>query len=174
MVDILQHEHPTLRGTASPVAQADFGTPKLREILDRMSSTLATQDDGVAIAAPQIGIPLRIFVVSGKVLRKKKDGTTAPDRAFINPEIINTSKDKAWMEEGCLSVRWLYGEVERFTKATVRAQDVNGKSFTLGGGRLLSQIFQHETDHLNGTLFIDKAENIREIHPEEHHEHKPQ
>lgn len=167
MTEILQYEHETLRGKASPVAQADFGTPKLREIISRMSEALALQDDGVAIAAPQIGLPIRMFVVSGKVLRKKKDGTQASDRAFINPEIINTSKKKEWMEEGCLSVRWLYGEVERYTKATVRAQDENGKFFTLGGGKLLSQIYQHETDHLNGTLFIDKAENVREMHPEE-------
>lgn len=169
MVDILQYEHPTLRGTASPVAQADFGTPKLKEIISRMSGALALQNDGVAIAAPQIGLPLRIFVVSGKVFRKRKDGSPAADRVFINPEIIKTSKDKIWMEEGCLSVRWLYGEVERFTKATVRAQNESGKTFTLGGGKLLSQIYQHETDHLNGTLFIDKAENVRELHPEDQH-----
>ncbi len=171
MVDIVQKEHPVLRQKAGPVATADMGTPKLKEIIARMSEALSLQDDGVAIAAPQIGIPLRIFVVSGKALRKRRDGSRASDRAFINPEIINTSKEKVWMEEGCLSVRWLYGEVPRFTKATVRAYDENGKQFTLGGGKLLAHIFQHEIDHLEGVLFTDKARNLHEINPEEVHQH---
>ncbi|MEK7606087.1 MAG: peptide deformylase [Patescibacteria group bacterium] len=169
MVDIVQKENHTLRGKAGPVAQADFGSEKLHEIIARMSDALSGENDGVAIAAPQIGIPLRIFVISGKVLRKKRDGSLASDRVFINPEIVNTAQKKEWMEEGCLSVRWQYGEVERFIKATVRAHDVNGKAFTLGGGRLLSHIFQHEIDHLNGILFIDKARNVKEMHPNKPH-----
>jgi len=165
MVDIVQKEHSVLRGKASAVASADMGTPKLKEIIARMSKALSLQDDGVAIAAPQIGVPLRIFVVSGKVLRKKRDGSPASDRVFINPEIMSMSKEKIWMEEGCLSVRWLYGEVPRFTKATVRAYNENGKRFTLIGGKLLGHIFQHEIDHLEGILFTDKARNLHEINP---------
>ena len=68
-------------------------------------------------------------------------------------------------EEGCLSVRWLYGKVERPEKTLVRACDENGKSFTLGGSGLLSQIFQHEVDHLNGVLFTDKAIELKDMPP---------
>ncbi len=168
MVAIVQKENPVLRQTAGTVSEKDFGTKKLLEIIGRMKQALASQEDGVAIAAPQIGLPLRIFVVSGKMFQK--DETPAPDRVFINPEITKTSKDKAWMEEGCLSVRWQYGEVYRYKKATVRAYDEHGNLFTLGGSGILAQIFQHETDHLNGILFTDTARNVHDIPPEEPHD----
>ncbi len=74
------------------------------------------------------------------------------------------------MPEGCLSVRWFYGEVERSTNATIEAYDENAKKFTRGAGGLLAQIFQHETDHLNGILFIDKAKNIVDMPPEKSNE----
>ena len=87
------------------------------------------------------------------------------DLVFINPEIINLSKKKRKMEEGCLSVRWLYGQVNRHEKVTIKAYDENGKLMTVGASGLLAQIFQHEIDHLNGILFIDKAENVRDLPP---------
>ncbi|MCR4306753.1 MAG: peptide deformylase, partial [Candidatus Yonathbacteria bacterium] len=80
--------------------------------------------------------------------------------------ITKTSKQKVWMTEGCLSVRWLYGDVKRATKTEVRAYDEHGKRFTRGASRLLSQIFQHEIDHLDGVLFIDKARHVEELPPE--------
>jgi peptide deformylase len=78
------------------------------------------------------------------------------------------------MEEGCLSVRYLYGKVRRSKKATIEAYNEHGKKFTAGASGILAQIFQHETDHLNGILFIDKAKQIEEILPEHmshHHDH---
>ena len=71
------------------------------------------------------------------------------------------------MSEGCLSVRWLYGDVDRSIKATIKAYDEEGKKFVRGGSGIVAQIFQHETDHLNGILFIDSAENIEDAPPEE-------
>jgi peptide deformylase len=67
------------------------------------------------------------------------------------------------MEEGCLSVRYLYGKVSRGVKVTVEAYDETGKKFSKGGSGLIAQIYQHETDHLNGTLFIDKAKDLVEL-----------
>ena len=72
------------------------------------------------------------------------------------------------MEEGCLSVRWLYGKVRRSEKATIRAYDEHGKRFTLGASGLIAQAFQHETDHLEGVLFVDKADHLEDVPP--HHE----
>jgi peptide deformylase len=86
---------------------------------------------------------------------------------FINPEILKASKKKSKMEEGCLSVRWLYGNVDRHEKITISAYDEKGEKKTFGAGGLLAQIFQHEIDHLEGILFIDKAENLRDLPPEE-------
>ncbi len=174
---ILQKNSPVLRKIASTVDTKDIVSPKIKKILGEMKSALDSQDDGVAIAAPQIGYALRIFMVSRKVediVKKKKTEEdteekvlTHKDQVFINPVIKKISKEKKSVEEGCLSVRYLYGEVLRSNKATVEAYDENGKKFTKGGSGLLAQIFQHEIDHLNGVLFIDKAKNIEDLPPEE-------
>ena len=71
------------------------------------------------------------------------------------------------MEEGCLSVRYLYGKVSRANKVTIEAFDESAKKFTRGASGILAQIFQHETDHLDGVLFIDKAKDLTEVLPEE-------
>ena len=169
MVTIVQNGDPVLRATAREVRPEDIGSAKLARVLRDMKQSLATQGDGVAIAAPQIGHSLRIFVVSGKIFdaRFKRgdgmpEGETAefPDMVFINPVITKLSKTKKWMHEGCLSVRPLWGEVRRSTHATVSAIDEKGVPFTRGAGGLLAHIFQHETDHLNGILFIDAARNV--------------
>ncbi len=167
MTDIVQEGNPVLRGTASPVSLADIPGKELGKIIERMKTALAKEPDGVAIAAPQIGVPLRIFVVAGFVFKKKTSDVIPPDRVFINPELLTLSKEKVWLEEGCLSVRFLYGEVHRSKKAKIRAYDEHGKRFTIGGSGLLAHIFQHETDHLNGILFIDSAKNLHEIPLEE-------
>ena len=184
MVSIVQKEAPVLREIAESVNQKDFGTPQLKKIIANMSAALEKEEDGVAIAAPQIGVSLRIFVVSHRAFEiedeeneRDLDEAAAPlsthqkikrsDMVFINPVIIKLSRKKKWVPEGCVSVRWLYGEVQRSEKATVRAYDENGKIFTWGGSGLLAQIFQHETDHLNGALFIDSARNVEKITAEE-------
>jgi peptide deformylase len=87
---------------------------------------------------------------------------------FINPKIINQSKKKQLVEEGCLSVRYIYGEVSRAEKTTIEAYDENGNKFSRGFSGFLSQIVQHETDHLNGGLFIDRAKHTVELTKEEH------
>lgn len=175
MVEILQKDAPVLRDIAQPVTQDMFGTPGLAKVLKDMSTALASQDDGVAIAAPQIGVSLRIFSVAGdifelmdpnlsdKMSEKSPNRKRLPDIVFINPKIVKLSRDKEVMEEGCLSVRPLYGNTLRSKKARIRAQDVNGNVFELGGTGLLAQIFQHETDHLDGILFIDHATDLRDM-----------
>ncbi len=174
MVSIVQKDDPVLRLTAQPVSAHMFGTKELTKTLSLMKQALATQDDGVAIAAPQIGVSLRIFVVSGHVFdmlypeETEGDIPAHPDMIFINPEIIKLSKEQEELEEGCLSVRYLYGKIKRAKKAKVRAYDEHGKLFEVGGSGLLAQIFQHETDHLNGILFIDNATDVKDVPPETH------
>ncbi|MEK7641610.1 MAG: peptide deformylase [Patescibacteria group bacterium] len=167
--DILQREHPTLRGTAKEVPLSDIGTDKINSIIADMVVTMDKQKDGVAIAAPQIDIPLRIFVVSGDLLKQADKEYKGPGGSlvFINPTLLKLSREKRELEEGCLSVRWLYGKVKRSTKATIRAYNEKGEKIERGASGLLAQIFQHETDHLNGTLFIDKADQIWEMSEEE-------
>ncbi len=161
MKEILQQNEQVLRKIAQEVSLSDIKKPKIKKILKEMSESLNSQHDGVAIAAPQIGYSLRIFVVSGKINQKEEDATPGPDQVFINPKISRLSKEKEWMPEGCLSVRPLYGKTFRSKKATVTAYDENGIKFTRGASGLLAQIFQHETDHLNGILFIDHATDVK-------------
>ena len=125
-----------LRQNAEEVRITDIKTKKIKNILKEMSAALKSQEDGVAIAAPQIGYSLRIFVVSGKIFsaeifregslsgaaapalplgssacEKPRSGNSAEeDMIFINPKISKLSREKEWMPEGCLSVRWLYGK----------------------------------------------------------------
>ena len=160
-------DNPVLRDFAEQVPLEEIKSVKIKKIIEDMKNALAREEEGVAIAAPQIGIPLRIFVVSKKIfqlLDATKSGKDAfDDMVFINPEIIKLSKDKEVMEEGCLSVRDYYGKIKRAAKATVRAYDENGNIFERGGSRLLAQIFQHEIDHLNGILFTDSAKDVQKI-----------
>jgi|SRR5581483_6749399 len=180
MVTIVQKDDPILRKTAKPVPKNMFGTAELGKIIRDMKEAIKSQDDAVAIAAPQIGVSLRIFVVSGKVfdlLGESEEAAEpeaepkqeAEDIVFINPEILKLSKEKKEVEEGCLSVRYLYGKISRSKKAKVRACDEKGRVFEIGGSGLLAQIFQHETDHLEGKLFIDSATEVEDLPPENRH-----
>jgi len=171
MVEIVQNGNKTLRQIAKEVPVSEITKPKIQKILKDMSDALDGQDDGVAIAAPQIGISLRIFVVSGKIfdkdfvngLNNSRNTKIFPNLFFINPTITKISKDKRFMDEGCLSVRPIFGKVERARRATIEARNEKGKKFKMNGSGLLAHIFQHETDHLEGILFIDKAKEMREI-----------
>ncbi|TSC60914.1 MAG: peptide deformylase [Parcubacteria group bacterium Gr01-1014_107] len=178
---ILQKEDKRLRQKSKEVEASDISSPKIKRIISQMKEALDSQDDGVAIAAPQVGELLRIFVVSGKVetlirMQKEKNKREKfpdlkdivkkfPDLVFINPKITKLSREKEMMEEGCLSVRFLYGKVKRHKKVSLEALDEKGKPIKKGASGLLAQIFQHETDHLEGTLFTDKAESLEEIKP---------
>lgn len=171
MVKILDKDNKTLREIAQSVPLEDISSPKIKKILADMKKALASQDDGVAIAAPQIGVSLRIFVISGKVIAYTKGEDEEKhhydDMVYINPVIVKRSKEKRLMEEGCLSVRYLYGKVNRSQKVHIEAYDENGNFISRGGSGLLAQIYQHETDHLDGILFIDNAVDVEDIPPEE-------
>ncbi len=165
---IIQNGDPVLREQAREVSLASIGSREIQTVLKDMSEALATCHDGVAIAAPQIGVSLRIFVISGKVFEmRKKDGKKYSDKAFINPVFTKLSTKKVIFDEGCLSVRWIYGKIKRSEKATVEAYDEKGEKFSMSGSGFLAQIFQHETDHLNGTLFIDRATDLEEVKPKD-------
>lgn len=166
---IVQNGNPILRAKAKDVPVAEISSPKYKAVIARMKETLDPIKDGIAIAAPQIGEPYRIFVVNGSLLQQadktyKGDGA---DMIFINPELTKKSRDKREVEEGCLSVRWLYGKVRRSTRVTLTGYDENGQKIERGASGLLAQIFQHECDHLDGILFIDRARELWELSAEE-------
>ena len=115
--EIIQKEDPVLRQIAKDVPVSEIASPEIQKIISRMRKALNSQKDGVAIAAPQIGVSLRIFIISGKVFDMQEKtydenakGSKNPDLVCINPVISKLSKDKKEVEEGCLSVRYLYGK----------------------------------------------------------------
>ncbi len=169
MKPIVQQEAPVLREVAKPVPESLFGSEDLSRIVADMALALDAEPDGVAIAAPQIGISYRIFVVrTDRTLPPPPEDApphAAQNDVYINPEIIKTSRKRQRADEGCLSVRGIYGTTERHERVTVRARREDGSTFERGGGGLLAQIFEHEIDHLNGTLFIDHAEHLVHIRP---------
>ena len=145
--NIVQLGDETLRKKCYEVT--DFGA-KTKELLDDMKQTLI-KANGAGLAAPQVGVLRRIFIVS------------VDDAYFecINPVIIKQSGRQTG-DEGCLSVPGKYGTVTRPNKVTVKAFDRNGKEFTVTAEGFLARAFCHENDHLDGVLYIDKVSNLKE------------
>lgn len=138
-----------LREKAKPVETFDA---ELENIINEMFA-LMDERRGVGLAAPQVGISRRFFI------------TNAPDdkkRVFINPEIIATSQETVKAEEGCLSLPGVWGNVERSVAISIQAYDVKGKIFRLNAEDWLARVIQHEYDHLDGKLFVDRmSDNAR-------------
>ena len=127
---------------------------KLEEFVESMFETLKVSN-GIGLAAPQVDVSKRLFIV---LLEDDEE------YVFINPEIIETSSDLVAYEEGCLSIPGIFTDIERPSKVTVYAQDVKGKNFKVEASGILARVIQHENDHLNGKLFIDRVnEEKREV-----------
>ena len=134
-----------LRKKAEPVAEIN---DEIRALVEDMFETMIDKD-GVGLAAPQIGKSLRLFVV------------IADDdvrRVFINPQIIKTSTEVGEYDEGCLSIPQVYETIVRPLQVTVQAYNEKGRPFTLEADGLLARIIQHEYDHLDGILYIDRGD----------------
>jgi len=163
MSHLVPEHHPALHQIAESVPLEDITTPPIQKVLKDMRAALHSYNvegfAGVAIAAPQIGVSLRIFLVED-MNADRKDKSVIPSLVAINPEIIKVSSKRKIVGEGCLSVPKGYGAVSRALRARIRARDENGKLYEYGGSGLLAQIFQHEVDHLDGILFVDRAEEV--------------
>ncbi len=166
MSKIIQIGNEILRKKAKEIKKEEFSLDNLDNLIKEMKETLNKEEDGFALAAPQIGESVRIFIISGKLFQHLK-GTDEPqsDKIYINPKILKTSKETELMEEGCLSIRNWYGKVKRYKKIKIEAFDQDGKKFQEGASGILSQAFQHEIDHLDGILFTDIATELEKIEP---------
>lgn len=176
MRTVVQDGDPVLRAIAHKIKPDEIGSPRIREIIADMRSLLADEEFGVAIAAPQVGESLRMFIVAGSGALKRKrnerkkddaesddsyfDGMPESDEVYINPVLVKMSRGKKDKHEGCLSVRGKWGEVPRAEKATIRALNEHGETIERGASGFLAHIFQHEMDHLDGILYTDKASDI--------------
>ncbi len=174
MVKIIKDGEQILRDIAQDIPLGKIASEDIKNIIKDMSKALSKERFGVAIAAPQIGISLQMFMVSGKVFSKNnrtKSGNTEADQVFINPKILRVSKKRQESHESCLSIQGrptqrgpdVAGIVDRPDKMTISYYDENGKERERGASGFLAAIFDHEIDHLNGVLFIDKTIDVWEI-----------
>lgn len=149
---VLTYPHPKLRQKARQLSPEDIKSKEIQQLIEDLIDTMLA-DDGIGIAATQVGAMHQIFI-----LGNGKDKTGA--RAFINPVIVSSGSRETFMEEGCLSVPGVFGLVKRPSKVRMKALDINGKKVDIKTSGLTAKVFQHEIDHLNGILFIDKVERI--------------
>lgn len=144
-LQIVRYPHPALRTAAAKVDPAD---PAVRAVARRMIQ-LMHEARGVGLAAPQVGLAWRLFVANPSV-------EPGDDRVFINPVLTDPGTESHVHEEGCLSLPGITCDVRRPTRITIQATDLEGKSFTLTSDQLPARVWQHEYDHLEGILIIDK------------------
>jgi peptide deformylase len=156
--EIITIGHPTLRQKARKVTR--FG-PELRQLIEDMIETMR-QAPGVGLAAPQVNVPERVIVI--ELPADEEEGKPAELYTYVNPEIVKTSRDIEEGNEGCLSIPGYVGDVPRHTMIVVRGQDAYGKSQRIRAHDYLARIFQHEVDHLDGVLFIDRVTDPSKIH----------
>lgn len=149
ILPILKEPNPLLRKKTAEIKEAQFGGDELLELVKAMKETLR-QAQGVGLAANQVGKDQRLFVA-------ETDGKTY---VVANPEILKASPKTVPMEEGCLSVPGVWGLVERPESVEIQGKNQFGKKIKIKARGLLARVFQHEIDHLNGILFIDKAKQL--------------
>ena len=146
-LEVRRYGDPVLRRKASPVEAV---TPEIRRLIDQMIETMY-HDLGIGLAAPQVGISLRLIVVD--------DERGGGPMALINP-VITASRGEIAGEEGCLSLPGIFGEVARAEWVEVDALDREGRKKRLEARGLLARVIQHEIDHLDGVLFIDRLDKM--------------
>lgn len=142
---------PVLRKKAQPIVDV---TEEIVALAQDMLETMHAFS-GIGLAGNQVGVPLRIITVVHPETRE--------DLVVINPEIVAMSTERELGEEGCLSIPEVYGKVERALRVTVRGMDLRGKEVEIAAQGLLARIFQHEIDHLDGVLFVDRLHPAKRL-----------
>ena len=151
VLEIKQFPAPVLRAKGRPVGEI---TPEIQRLIDDMTETMYAAP-GVGLAAPQVGVPLRLAVIDVSL-----KGEGHPLVVLINPEIIS-GEGESEEEEGCLSVHDFNAAIKRRARVTVRATDREGRPFEVTGDGLLAKALQHEIDHLDGLLILDRVSPLK-------------
>lgn len=166
--EIVTPPNPTLRQRAQKVHRI---TPEITQLIDDLVETMRVAP-GVGLGAPQIDVGLRVIVVEYTEGSEDEDAPEKPLKlyAVINPEITRTSKDRVLGNEACLSLPGYFGEVERYERVTVKGLNRHGQDFKLKAKGWLARIFQHEIDHIEGILYIDRATQVWRVEEQEDEE----
>jgi peptide deformylase len=159
--EIVTTENPVLRTKATKMRAF---TPMLQTLIDDMIESMRAAP-GVGLAAPQVGESQRVIVVEYAEGSDEPDAEARKPKLYVvvNPEIVRHSPETVRGNEACLSVPGLFGEVERFQSVTVKGLNRHGRPFRLKASDWMARIFQHEIDHLDGVLYIDRATKIWRI-----------
>jgi peptide deformylase len=152
ILKIVTNPNLILRKKSAEIKKDEITSKKIQRICLNMAKTMLAKE-GVGLAAPQIGKNIRLCVVN----------TKNDPLVLINPKIIKKSWAKEWGEEGCLSVPDVFGEVRRHKKIICDYRNKKGEKAKISAEGLLARVIQHEVDHLDGVLFIDKARNLKEV-----------
>ncbi len=156
ILKIITNPNKQLRKKSKKIDLTNLKNKSFQNLLDNMAETMLKKD-GIGLAAPQIGENIRLFVINTK---------NGPE-FFINPLIIQKSWTKEIAEEGCLSVPNFFGKVKRHRQINIKYTNRTGETQELTANGLMARVIQHENDHLDGILFIDKATHIHEFTNEE-------
>lgn len=151
--------HPILHQKTAPVASADLPTAEFKKFIADMKETMRAKD-GVGLAAPQVGQGVAVCVIHAKYARGEESDA---DLVLINPTWEKITRKKEFDDEGCLSLPGIFGKVKRYKNIRVRALDEKNQAIDFLANDFFARIIQHETDHLQGVLFTEKAKNIRQI-----------
>lgn len=163
ILPVITEGNPILRQRGTEVA--DVSDPKIQALIDDMIETMYAKD-GVGLAAPQVSASLQIAVIVADPEKFEDCRNTGREPLIIiNPQITSHSFFQKSGEEGCLSVPTICGLVRRWKSITVTYLDRNGAKHKLRAKNLMARVIQHEIDHLNGILFIDKADKLFNIKP---------
>ena len=154
--------HPVLREVARKVSREELASPKVQAFIDDLIATMHDAN-GAGLAANQVYEPIRICAIEVKNNPRYPYKPNYPLTILVNPEVTATTGDTFLNNEGCLSVPNLRGEVRRFTGVRVRAWDREGKDLDFEVKGLTAGTFQHEVDHLDGKVFLDRVEDTRSL-----------
>ena len=163
MLEIVKLPTKSLRRKSTEVDPSLVTKKEIQDFIKEMTPTMHT-DDGIGLAAPQVGKNIRICVIGGDAVKlDKKNTLPIEDLVLINPVWQKTSRWKEVDTEGCLSVPKTFGKVKRYKHIVVECLDKNGNELKFEANNFFARVIQHEVDHLEGVLFIDKAKGIYQV-----------
>lgn len=148
------------KSLSMPSKKVDIIDEEIRQLIHDMGETMF-HESGIGLAAPQVGVNKRILVYDARAEDPNDDGSEPKITALINPEIVQTSGSQLSENEGCLSVVDFRADVKRYERVTVKAQDMDGNPLEFDAQGLMAVIMQHEIDHLDGILFIDRISTLK-------------
>ncbi len=161
ILNILIEPDELLHKVANNIDVNEIKSEKIQQLIANLKETMRSQDNGAGIAATQVGELAQVCIIEKEFTTEKND-----DLVLINPQWQKASILRGWDEEGCFSVPGIYGRVKRYKKIKVQALDENGNKMEFIADNFLARIIQHEVDHLNGILFIEKAKDLHKYEKE--------